>query len=113
MELSGSNIKKFLIFSQKKAFLIFWETKILKKFVIFQETELSYISGNGNRNPKKLLIFLEMSPPPKKKANLVKLSMLEQPLLFIGCSSIQFLNSPPFLNTVSQNTFGTLPLTVQ
>ena len=66
MELSGSNIKKFLIFSQKKAFLIFWETKILKKFVIFQEMELSYISGNGNGNPKKLLIFLEMSvsPPP-------------------------------------------------
>ena len=39
--------------------------------------------------------------------------MLEQPLLFTGCSSIQFFNSPPFLNTVSQNTFGTLPLTVQ
>ena len=37
----------YLIFSQKKAFHIFWETKIPKKFVIFQETELSYISGKG------------------------------------------------------------------
>ena len=36
MELSGSNIKKFLIFSQKKAFLI------------FPKMELSYILGNGN-----------------------------------------------------------------
>ena len=46
MELSGSNTKKFLIFSQKKAFLIFWETETLKNslyfrkenFLIFQET---------------------------------------------------------------------------
>ena len=38
MELSDSNIRKFLIFSHKKSF--------------------SYISGNGN--PKKLLIFQEI-----------------------------------------------------
>ena len=55
MELSNSNLKKFLlflemetpkkflIFSQKKAFLIFQETVAPKKFVIFLETELSYI----------------------------------------------------------------------
>ena len=42
MKLSRSNIKKFLVFSQKKAFLI------------FQETELSYFSGNGT-----FLIFRE------------------------------------------------------
>ena len=58
MELSGSNIKKFFLFSQKKAFLIFRETETTKKLFIFQETELSYISGNGN--PKKLLIFQEV-----------------------------------------------------
>ena len=58
MELSGSNIKKFLIFSQKKAFLIFRETETPKKFLIFQEMELSYISRSGN--PKKFLIFQEM-----------------------------------------------------
>ena len=39
--------------------------------------------------------------------------MLEQPLLFTGYSSIQFLNSPPFLNIVSRDTFGTLPFAVQ
>ena len=43
-------LKKFLIFSQKKAFLIFRETKNPKKLFIFQETELYYIS----ENPKKL-----------------------------------------------------------
>ena len=43
MELSGSNIKNFFIFSQKKSSLI------------FKETELFCISGN--KNPKKLLIF--------------------------------------------------------
>ena len=31
MELSGSKTKKVLIFSQKKPFLIFWETKLFKK----------------------------------------------------------------------------------
>ena len=45
MELANSNIKKLLIFSQKKAFLIFWETKTPKKILIFQETEVFYISG--------------------------------------------------------------------
>ena len=40
MELYSSNIKKFLIFSKKKALLIFWEM------------ELSYIFGNGN--PEKI-----------------------------------------------------------
>ena len=57
MELSNSNIRKFLIFFQKKAFLIFRETETLKKFFIFWEEKLSYISGNGN--PKKFLIFQE------------------------------------------------------
>ena len=39
--------------------------------------------------------------------------MLEQPLLSTGSSSIQFFYSPPFRNTVSQATFGTLTLTMQ
>ena len=33
--------------------------------------------------------------------------------LFTGCLSIQFFDSPPFPNTVSQAAFGYLPLTVQ
>ena len=45
--------------SQKKTFLIFWETEAPKNFSIFQEMELSHISGNGS--PKKLLIFQEVT----------------------------------------------------
>ena len=56
MELSGSSIKKFVVFSQKKAFL---ETETSKKFLIFREMELFYILGNGN--PKKLPIFQEVT----------------------------------------------------
>ena len=39
MELSDPKIKKFLIFSQKKAFLIFRETEA--------PTKIPYISRNG------------------------------------------------------------------
>ena len=47
MELSGSGIKNFLIFLQKKVIFIFWETETPKKFLVFQETELFYISGTS------------------------------------------------------------------
>ena len=68
MELSDPKIKKLLIFSQKKSFLIFQETETLKKFFIFQETKLSSISGSNflisenKKHPtlKNFLIFLEM-----------------------------------------------------
>ena len=63
MELSSSNIKRFLIFSQKKAFLIFRETDTPKKFFIFQETESS------NPKLKKLLIFQEELPKPEKQTS--------------------------------------------
>ena len=69
MELSSSNIKKSIVISQKKTFLIFRETEIPKKFLIFQEIKVSYISGNGN--PRKLLIFQEVTFRPRKiKRNL-------------------------------------------
>ena len=42
MELSDSNIKRFIIFSQNNAFRIFKKTETPKKFFIFQEKELSY-----------------------------------------------------------------------
>ena len=47
-EVSSSNIKEILMFSQKKAFLVFRETETPKKFLVIQETELFYNSGNGN-----------------------------------------------------------------
>ena len=46
MELSDSNIKKFIIFFHEKAFVIFRETETSKKFFIFQETKLPCVSGN-------------------------------------------------------------------
>ena len=39
--------------------------------------------------------------------------MVEQPLLFSGCQATNFLTHPPFPNTVSEDAFGILPLTVQ
>ena len=74
MKLSGSNVKKFLIFSQRKTFLYFGKRKPRKNslyfrkrnFLIFQEItfraqklkkahseKVSYISENGTFLPKK------------------------------------------------------------
>ena len=39
--------------------------------------------------------------------------MLEQTIVFSGCSSIQFLIYPPFTNTVSEATWDKLSVTVQ
>ena len=69
MELSNSNIKKLLIFSQKKAVLIFQGTEAPKKFLIFQETELFYISENGK--PKKLIMFQEVTFRARKIKNVL------------------------------------------
>ena len=80
MEFSDPKIKNFLVFSQKKDFLIFREMKLsspkLKKLLIFQEIELSnrklkknsYILG-GNfkvRRSKKCLTFSIMILRNKK-----------------------------------------------
>ena len=64
MELFGSNIKQCLTVSQKKIFLI------------FQETELFYISGS--RDPKLSLIFQEVTFQAQK----VKQPTLEDFLIF-------------------------------
>ena len=55
MELFDSNIKKFLILRG---------TETPKKFLKRQETELSYISENGN--PRKLLISQEVTFSARK-----------------------------------------------
>ena len=39
MELFSSNIKKFLIFPQKKPFVVFRQMETPKKIVMFQEME--------------------------------------------------------------------------
>ena len=58
MELSLSNIKKFLVFFQEKDFPIFRETESPEKFLIFQETETLkkfYISGSNFVSSKNFL----------------------------------------------------------
>ena len=50
-EIEKTTLKKFLIFSQNKAFLIFQETEAPTKKYIFQETELSYILGKLYSEP--------------------------------------------------------------
>ena len=67
IKFSGSNIKKILTFSQKKALFI------------FRETEFSYISGKGN--PKKLLIFPKVTfraQKTKKKLTGKKLLIFQE-----------------------------------
>ena len=71
MELSGSNIKKFQIFSQKKAFLI------------LRRMELSYISGIGNL--KTFLIFQGVTfraRKMKKKKHYYKVSYISGNVTF-------------------------------
>ena len=57
MEPSSSNTIKFLTFGEKKAFIIFRETEILKKYLILQKTEtlLNFASS------KKVILLQEGS----------------------------------------------------
>ena len=57
MELSNCNIKKFLIFSQKKAFLIFWEMELSYILGNGNPEKISYVSGNGT-----FLYFMKRKP---------------------------------------------------
>ena len=67
MELSGSGIKNFLIFLQKKVIFIFWETN-------GNSEKIPCISGNGTfLYFRKLLIFQEVTFQARKKSTLKKL----------------------------------------
>ena len=59
MELFNFNIKRFIIFSQNKAFLIFRESETQQKFFVFQETKLSYILERNFRSWKNKRIYSE------------------------------------------------------
>ena len=52
-----------LVFSQKKAVHMVQEKETPKKFYIFQEAELSYISGETSKPPKTKTSYI----PQKKK----------------------------------------------
>ena len=105
-------MKKFLVISRKKAFLIFWETKTQKKVLIFQEAKLFYVSVSNftSSKNKKLLIFWKTELHSPKRLNKTPLSNHQT---FTGCSSIQFYNSPLSPNTVSEAGHGYQPLTLQ
>ena len=77
MELSSSSIKK--------AFLVFQETEIPEKLFLFQETEISYISGS--RNFEKLVIFLEVTFRARKiKKPTLKKLLIFQEMEKISCT---------------------------
>ena len=87
MEPSSSNIKKFLIVFQKKAFLIFREMKLCyisgngnppKNPYIFSEESLSYISGKGK--PEKVLTSQEVTfrTQKMKKTTLKKFLIFQE-----------------------------------
>ena len=59
MELSGPNIKKFLIFSQKKAFPIFRKMELFYVLGNGNPEEIPYISGNGTFIYCKQLFILQ------------------------------------------------------
>ena len=60
MKISNIKIKKFIIFSQKKAFIIFRKTEIPKGLLMFQETELSYSQDEFLKSQKpNFLIFFQ------------------------------------------------------
>ena len=64
-KIKESTHKKFLIFSQKKAFLIFQETETPQQFFIFQETELFYISLYAREGIFKTLTYLQLEAHPE------------------------------------------------
>ena len=76
MELSSSNIRKFLIFSPKKAVLILQEMEIPKEFLIFSQKKAVFIFQD-TETPKIFILFQEMEilknfPSPKNKKQQLK-----------------------------------------
>ena len=74
MELSGSNIRKFLIFSQNKPYLILLEMECFyvlgngkspKRFSYFLKIKL--LLYFGKQKPKKLILFQEELPKPQNQ----------------------------------------------
>ena len=87
MKLSSSSIKKFLIFSQKKSFLIFHETETPQKFFIFQEM----------KNQKNFCDFSRELQGSKKKKKKRKQICSEKNVLYFGKSNFLFPGLKNFL----------------
>ena len=116
MELSSPKITNLLIFSQKRLSYIL-EAKIsspdLKKLLLFQEG--TFQAQKSKENPllvKALKILIKMfytinKTPFKETGCLNNLSYL------LTAQASSFLIQPPFLNAVSQDTFGNPRFTMQ
>ena len=59
IKLSNSNIKKLLTFSQKKAVIIFQESKTPKKLLIFSQEKAFLIFQERETTKQKIRIFQE------------------------------------------------------
>ena len=92
---------KLLIISQK-LFLHFGKWKPRKKFLIFQETELSYISGNGNPEKRSYISGeMELSSSRLKKYLIFQVELPKPPK-----SNFLILLQKKLWMNFSKNTFG-------
>ena len=92
---------KLLIISQK-LFLHFGKWKPRKKFLIFQETELSYISGNGNPEKRSYISGeMELSSSRLKKYLIFQVELPKPPK-----SNFLILLQKKLWMNLSKNTFG-------
>ena len=92
---------KLLIISQK-LFLHFGKWKPRKKFLIFQETELSYISGNGNPEKRSYISGeMELSSSRLKKYLIFQVELPKPPK-----SNFLILLQKKLSMNFSKNTFG-------
>ena len=92
---------KLLIISQK-LFLHVGKWKPRKKFLIFQETELSYISGNGNPEKRSYISGeMELSSSRLKKYLIFQVELPKPPK-----SNFLILLQKKLWMNFSKNTFG-------
>ena len=99
-KISGPKIKKFLIFSQKKAFLLFSEVESSKKLLIFQG-RTSKLEKQKKNSLKKFLMFRKRKLFSHKIRNFLILSSLSSQIFSLK----KFLKFSWFLYFLKKNFF--------
>ena len=124
MKLSSPKLKKLLILQERTFHVGKIKKPNLKKFLFFLKSHFSYIFGNRAFYSPPLPPSPSSFPHSRiKKKTLIKFlikfiySLNKTPLRETGCLSnlyyVLAAQASTFPNIVSQNTFGTLLLTVQ